>query len=213
AGGGAAVIGTLWREDGGPLRLATSLAQAHVHGVPVDWGAYLAPTRPRRIPLPTYAFQRRHYWLDAPGLSAVDDVAAAVAEPEPQATACGPASPPYDVPKLLAGEVAAVLGLESSAQVAADLSFKALGFESMTGVELRNRLIRATGLRLPSTLIYDYPSPRELTDYLVSVLDSPDPGDAGEAAAPAPAVRDERALDEMDRDELIRLALRKKNGA
>ncbi|MGW2410994.1 thioester reductase domain-containing protein, partial [Streptomyces tubercidicus] len=77
AGGGAAVIGTLWREDGGPLRLATSLAQAHVHGVPVDWGAYLAPTRPHRIPLPTYAFQRQHYWLTEPPRTALTDLTAA----------------------------------------------------------------------------------------------------------------------------------------
>ncbi|WP_211786484.1 type I polyketide synthase [Kitasatospora viridis] len=206
AGVGAAVIGTLRRDDGGPLRLATSLAQAHVHGVPVDWSGYFAPAAPRRVTLPTYAFQRRRYWLDTPGLGAADGALAVAVAPQPQE----PASASRDPRELLAGEVAAVLGLAGSGQVAADLSFKALGFESMTGVELRNRLIAATGLRLPTTLIYDYPSPRELADYLVSVLGSPEADETTEAdlgEAQVPAARVERALDEMDRDELVRLAL------
>ena len=60
AGVDVAVAGTLRRDDGGPDRLYTSLAELHVRGVGVDW----APAFPgaRRVPLPTYAFQRRGYW-------------------------------------------------------------------------------------------------------------------------------------------------------
>ncbi|MFI1051809.1 type I polyketide synthase [Streptomyces griseoruber] len=43
--------------------LVTLLAQLHVRGVDVHWNAVLAPTGARRIPLPTYAFHRRHYWM------------------------------------------------------------------------------------------------------------------------------------------------------
>ncbi|QKV96181.1 type I polyketide synthase [Streptomyces sp. NA02950] len=213
----AAVIGTLRRDDGGLDRMTTSLAQAHAHGVPVDWNTHFAPARPRRVPLPTYPFQRRRYWLTAPGLSAAGgDLAdgvgpvAAAAEQELRAAGGRTVTAPGDVRDLLAGEIAAVLGLETPAQVAVDLTFKALGFESMTSVELRNRLCAATGLRLPTTLIYDYPSPRELVDYLLAKLGPDSPDDAGHDAAPVPAARAERAFDDMDGDELVRLALRKK---
>ena len=58
------VTGTLRRDDGGPARLLASLAEAHVHGVPVDWATVLADGQ--HVDLPTYAFQHQRYWLDAP---------------------------------------------------------------------------------------------------------------------------------------------------
>ncbi|MFF8293802.1 SDR family NAD(P)-dependent oxidoreductase, partial [Streptomyces sp. NPDC016309] len=51
------------REEAGTL--LSALATAHVRGVPVDWRAFYAPTGARRVDLPTYAFQRAVYWLDA----------------------------------------------------------------------------------------------------------------------------------------------------
>ncbi|UFQ14094.1 MULTISPECIES: type I polyketide synthase [Streptomyces] len=45
--------------------LTETVAALHSHGVPVDWEAVFAGHRPRRVPLPTYAFRRRRYWLDA----------------------------------------------------------------------------------------------------------------------------------------------------
>ncbi|MFF1381552.1 type I polyketide synthase [Streptomyces sp. NPDC058308] len=73
----AVVVGTLRRDDGGPDRMTTSLAQAHAHGVTVDWGTHFAPARPRRIPLPTYPFQRRRYWLSETPRTGPTDLAAA----------------------------------------------------------------------------------------------------------------------------------------
>ncbi len=58
-----AVIGSLRREQGGLERFLCSLAEAHVHGVQVDWAALFAGRGARRVSLPTYAFQRRRYWL------------------------------------------------------------------------------------------------------------------------------------------------------
>ena len=50
------------------LALVSALGAAHVRGVAVDWEAFFAERRPRRVDLPTYAFQRRHFWLDpSPG--------------------------------------------------------------------------------------------------------------------------------------------------
>ncbi|MEU0538035.1 type I polyketide synthase, partial [Amycolatopsis tolypomycina] len=54
------VTGTLRRDDGGAQRLLTSLGEAFVHGVPVDWTSVLRPGRP--VPLPTYAFRRKRFW-------------------------------------------------------------------------------------------------------------------------------------------------------
>ncbi|WP_370593024.1 SDR family NAD(P)-dependent oxidoreductase, partial [Streptomyces sp. NBRC 110028] len=56
-------IGTLRRDDGGLDRFLTVLAQAHTHGVDVDWEKVFAGTGARQVELPTYPFQHRRYWL------------------------------------------------------------------------------------------------------------------------------------------------------
>ncbi|MFF3489278.1 SDR family NAD(P)-dependent oxidoreductase [Streptomyces sp. NPDC002701] len=68
AGAGAVVLGSLRRDDGGATRVLTALAAAHVAGVPVDWRPAVAQGRP--VDLPTYAFQRERYWLEATGAQA-----------------------------------------------------------------------------------------------------------------------------------------------
>ncbi|MEU7576068.1 type I polyketide synthase [Streptomyces sp. NPDC041068] len=62
----AVALATLRRDDGGPRRLLMSLAEAYVGGLPVDWRATYEGSDARRVDLPTYAFQRQRYWLDAP---------------------------------------------------------------------------------------------------------------------------------------------------
>ncbi|MFF3959919.1 acyltransferase domain-containing protein, partial [Streptomyces sp. NPDC001890] len=58
----AAVLGTLRRDEGGLHRFHTSLAEAHVHGTTINWTTLFTDTNATRTPLPTYAFQRTHYW-------------------------------------------------------------------------------------------------------------------------------------------------------
>ena len=58
-----AAIGSLRRGEGGLARFAAALAEAHAHGAAVDWRPLFAGRSPRRVALPTYAFQRRRYWL------------------------------------------------------------------------------------------------------------------------------------------------------
>nr|WP_051791387.1 type I polyketide synthase [Amycolatopsis jejuensis] len=69
----AVVLGTLRRNDGGRARLLTALAEAHVHGVPVDWRDLVSGGRRGR--LPTYAFQRERHWLEPrPGAANAADL-------------------------------------------------------------------------------------------------------------------------------------------
>ncbi|AUX44989.1 hypothetical protein SOCE26_064650 [Sorangium cellulosum] len=60
-----AVLGSLWQDEGDSSRFLASLGELYARGYAVDWRAFFEPLRPRRVALPTYAFQRERFWLDA----------------------------------------------------------------------------------------------------------------------------------------------------
>ncbi|MFE3289013.1 acyltransferase domain-containing protein, partial [Streptomyces sp. NPDC059233] len=156
-----AAVGTLRREAGGPDRFLAALAEAHTKGLPVD----LAATCPdaRTVDLPTYAFQRKRHWLPE-----LDSLPAAVPTgPHPGSPSDGPVGEEAELPPLLlelaalddaaarrrrllrlvCATTAAVLGLDGPGSVTPAVTFKNQGVESLTGVELRNRLQEATALK------------------------------------------------------------------
>ncbi|WP_128382301.1 type I polyketide synthase [Streptomyces cavernae] len=79
---------------------------------------------------------------------------------------------------LVRDRAALVLGRAGGDSVQPAQAFRDIGFDSLTAVELRNQLNRDTGLRLPTTLVYDYPTPGHLADHLGAQLfpDAPDEG-------------------------------------
>ena len=180
---GGEAVPLLGRDGDEELAALTALAELHVRGVDVDFTPLLAGGR--SVPLPTYAFDRRTYWLSDNGsvtLTAVAD--------QPGLADQLAATPEDDRPDLVLALVRRELGfvLPGHAELAADRPFKDFGMDSLAAVRMRDRLAAATGIVLPATAAYDCPTPRALAAHLLDRV-------AAEAR-PADAVL--RRLDEVD---------------
>ncbi|MEU3458259.1 acyltransferase domain-containing protein, partial [Micromonospora sp. NPDC006766] len=157
--------------------LLTGLATAWTRGTTIDWTPLLAGGR--RVDLPTYAFDRRRFWMSHETGARTVPVAVApvedTADPNDLRRELA-ALPAGDgdrmLLRLVRRHVAAVLGHDSIEDIAPDRPFKELGFDSNAAVELRNRLNSAVGVTLPATLVFDHPT-SEAVAALVRDLLSP----------------------------------------
>ncbi|WP_437099876.1 SDR family NAD(P)-dependent oxidoreductase [Streptomyces sp. enrichment culture] len=110
-----------------------------------------------------------------------------------------------EVLRLVRAEAAQILGHAGTEGVEAGRGFLDMGFDSLTAVELRNRLAALTGVRLPSTLIFDHPTPEALAAHLADGLDAS--GEQGGAALLAELDRIDQALAASELDAVVRLGV------
>ncbi|MGW4492364.1 beta-ketoacyl synthase N-terminal-like domain-containing protein, partial [Streptomyces sp. NPDC004376] len=182
------------RRDGTEIQgLQHVLARLHVQGLSVEWGRTAKAAGRGRVSLPTYAFQRERYWLDGQGSVAHDHPGGYGVEGPAALTGGtdrGEGSSSSQIDELgrsalnvVRDQASLVLGHSSPEAVDPASTFKELGFDSLSGVELRDRLGEVTGLRLPSTLVFDYPTPVAVAEWLSGELS----GGPETAPAPVPA--------------------------
>lgn len=191
-------VPTLRKDRPEPVSVMTAAAQGFVSGMGLDWASVFSGYRPKRVELPTYAFQHQKFWLaPAPSVSdptAAGQIGASDGGAELLASsgfAARLAGRSADEQLAAAIEVvcehaAAALGRDGAAGLDAGQAFADSGFNSLSAVELRNRLTAVTAVTLPATAIFDHPTPTELAQYLITQID----GHGSSAAAAAnPAER------------------------
>ncbi|OBH53215.1 polyketide synthase [Mycobacterium mantenii] len=138
-------------------------------GVDLDWAGVFGGRGARRVELPTYGFARQSFWLGGGGAGTTGaPPATATRTPDLAHRLHGltPDDQRRALLELVCEHAAAVSGHSGGQAIDHDRAFIDLGFDSMIGVELRNRLTSHTGLGLSRTLIFDYPTPAELAEHL-----------------------------------------------
>ncbi len=184
----AAFVPTLRRDRPEGRSLLTALAGLHVRGAAPARPGLCGPGPARRVALPTYAFQRKRHWLDtvatgpSPAVAPPAVASPAVAAPASEAdggvadrwrgrlAGLSEADQLAAVLDRVRREIAAVLGHDADDEIDSSWPFKDLGFDSLTAVELRDRLAAAGGVDLSTTVLFDYPTPAALAVRLRALL-------------------------------------------
>lgn len=219
AGSGGANVGTLRRDRGGLAEMLQSLAALHSQGHSVDWARVLGDQNRATLPEPpVYAFQGRRYWFDGPlntttGRPATGDHPTNGADgDEPKAggnalrarLAALPGDERADVlTEVVQHEAAAILA--ATEPVPRDARFRELGFDSIMGLRLRNRLCALTGTELPADIAFTHPRAQDIAAYLLDealgALDTPTapPLERAERRDTHPVTEGQRRLWFLDR--------------
>ncbi|MEU0390190.1 type I polyketide synthase, partial [Streptomyces chartreusis] len=186
-GRGSAVLGTLRRDEPGPVALHKALARLHITGAAVDWEQVTGrPRRYRDLPVPSWHGER--YWLPAlreGRQPAPNGSTAAVPDAVPEPVA----RPALDTPSTSDGPAVPVEGARPSAQVAhrVDACVRHLlglslghplphrrglfeqGLDSLTAVALHKRLEAEFAVTLPSSVVFEHPSVQALAAHLTQL--------------------------------------------
>ncbi|WP_158895631.1 type I polyketide synthase [Amycolatopsis anabasis] len=157
AGADALVLDSLHRGEDPSRRLLSALGKALAAGLPVDFARSFAGTGAARVRLPA---RTRSAGRPAAEAAEPEFVRALLAEP--------PARRREVALRLVSAEIAATLGAEEGAPVPGDQPFLELGFDSVRAVEFCRRLRAATGVKLPTTLVYEQPTPGAVAALLVA---------------------------------------------
>ncbi len=176
---GATVTSALRRDRGGMDRVLASISEAYVQGVAVRWAGYFDGLGARSIELPASAREGSGGRTDiSPSSQSADDSLAArlASRPENEQDLL--------VVEHIQAELGALLGVNSR-ELSSTLPFRDLGVDSAIATELRNKLDRSTGLRVPVAAAFDYPTIEELAGYLKSVALGERRGRAYEASSRA----------------------------
>ncbi|OBJ48731.1 type I polyketide synthase [Mycobacterium sp. 1423905.2] len=150
----------------------TALGRLYCAGANVDWRPMFDGLSPARVEVPTYGFARQRYWLGG-GEDLLVDSTRKDPETIDRLRRLSPTEQRRELVELVCSHAAAVLGHPSGHDIDSARPFQDLGFTSLTGVELRDRLKKVTGLTelpLSRTLIFDYPTPDDLAAHLAEQL-------------------------------------------
>ena len=182
---GARGIPSLRRDAPERLHMLQSLGELYRSGCAIAWET-LSPAG-NVISLPRYPFQRQRYWVDeTPGGTPAQGPAATpdASTWRQQLRLLPAAQGQHRLRQLVRLQAARVLGRVEADSLEGGRSFKDLGLDSLGSVQLRNALARGTGLALPRTLMFDYPSVDRVADFLAQALARVKPQ---APAAPGPA--------------------------
>jgi acyl transferase domain-containing protein len=156
---------TLRRDEAEPVTVVRALASAHVTGASVDWRGFFGE-KAAVVPLPTYPFQHRRYWVSPPA----DRPATAGSATEPEAGDAAGEPVERELIDVIRAHAAAVLGHDAPDSIGPDDNFLEAGFSSFTALEMRNRICAETGLELSPVVLYDHPTPSALEGHLRGLL-------------------------------------------
>ncbi|MDT8912318.1 SDR family NAD(P)-dependent oxidoreductase [Amycolatopsis sp. PS_44_ISF1] len=164
------VTATMVKQGEEPEALLMALARLHVTGFAVPWEKITADPAAPHLDLPTYPFQREHYWLSAGRRPESEPVVTEPRRPGHPLAAMAPAELDHHLLARVRSAAATALGHRSADAVAPDERFGELGFDSMLAVRLRDLLAEETELDLPTTLVFDHPTPQAVADFLRAEL-------------------------------------------
>lgn len=170
--------GSLRRHEPVATSLYRSVADLYRAGLEIRWDA-LMPTPRRHVALPSYPWQRRRHWLDAPGgiPAGAGAAPAPVAREEPppgdgaDTAGNGHAEPDAEALTLYVRErIAGALQTDDVESVPGDAELEALALDSLTIVELKNQVERELGIRVPLAALLDARTPSDLGSAVADAL-------------------------------------------